>query len=153
MAYDNNGQNLFLLKRALAHSFDFRGRSRRSELLFYSIAASLLSVIFAFALLPIATPLLLGAIRIVLLIPTVSLFARRLHDQDKGIVWMLPWVASVLMEALRLANQLGDGPIWRPSWPIQLAGIILGIITLVLALWPGTIGTNRFGPDPRLEEA
>jgi uncharacterized membrane protein YhaH (DUF805 family) len=35
----------------------------------------------------------------------------------------------------------------------MIAALFLVIATFLLYVWPNTAGTNRYGPDPRLETA
>jgi uncharacterized membrane protein YhaH (DUF805 family) len=54
------------------------------------------------------------------LIPSIAVGARRLHDTDRSGWWLL----------------------------IALIPFIGAIVLLVFFVLPGTQGTNRFGPDP-----
>lgn len=57
---------------------------------------------------------------LLLLLPTLSVAARRLHDRDKSGWWLLIWLLPLVGE----------------------------IIFLVWIVQRGTNGDNRFGPDP-----
>ena len=69
--------------------------------------------------------------------------AKRLHDRDKSAWWLLLFYAvpSVLSSA---ADRIEGG------------GIILHLVSFAITIWAiielgflrGTIGPNRFGPDP-----
>ena len=122
---------------------DFSGRSRRKEywmfvlftLLLYAVIGILVAVIggatgafspdagpdipvFGWVVLAIIMILVLG-----LLVPTLAVIVRRLHDQDKSGWFIL----------------------------IQLIPYIGGIILLIFMFIEGTKGENRFGPDPKGE--
>ena len=59
-----------------------------------------------------------------LLIPRIAVFVRRMHDIDKS-----GWLALILF--------------------IPIVG---GVIGFIMALLPGTMGYNDYGPDPKMEE-
>ena len=66
--------------------------------------------------------LLSGIYSLAVLIPTLAVLVRRLHDIDRTGWWIL----------------------------INLIPLIGTIVLLVFALMPGTPGSNRYGPDPKL---
>jgi uncharacterized membrane protein YhaH (DUF805 family) len=90
---------------------------------------------------------LLLAVLAILYIPLIwislAIGAKRLHDRDKSAWWLLLFylVPSVLSTA---GNHAGDG------------GIILELVSFAITVWAfvelgclrGTVGANRFGPDP-----
>lgn len=114
---------------------DFSGRSRRTEYwmftLGYVIALVILGVIMAIggALgdsngvsgLSVTAIAVLGVVVLALFIPSLAVQVRRFHDQDKS------------------------------GWFVLLGFIpyIGGLIVLVFMCLPGTVGDNRFGPDPK----
>lgn len=126
---------------------DFQGRSRRKEywmfalfLFIIGIAFGILSSIFAPTAMPVgpdgmpdptAAPamsggmsfmlILLGIFYLAILIPSIAVTVRRLHDQDKS-GWM------VLLGLIPLVG---------------------GLILFIFMLLEGTRGPNRFGPDPK----
>jgi uncharacterized membrane protein YhaH (DUF805 family) len=79
---------------------------------------------------------------LILLLPTLSCGARRLHDTGRAGWWMmllylpyLGWIAAAGNRSLML---------------IAAGAIIVGAVALViLLLLPGTPMENRFGADPR----
>jgi uncharacterized membrane protein YhaH (DUF805 family) len=161
MAYDSGAENLALLKRAVTGTFDFAGRSRRTELLYYAIATALISAVLGFvAMVTLSWTASLVAnmvFRLLLALPFFALFARRLHDQNRSAWWAL--ILPVIF-AFDIARQLdfifiGNG-IEADRYPVGGSinlwiGVPMTLAYLVLAFLPGTDGPNRFGPDPRLE--
>jgi uncharacterized membrane protein YhaH (DUF805 family) len=91
---------------------------------------------------------LLLVLLVILYIPLIwislAIGAKRLHDRDKSAWWLLLFylVPSVLSTA---GNHAGD------------IGIILQLVSFAITVWAfvelgclrGTVGPNRFGPDPR----
>jgi uncharacterized membrane protein YhaH (DUF805 family) len=106
----------------------FSGRARRMEYWYFV----LFNLIVAFVLALIDTllgtttgvssfGLLSGLYGLAVLIPTLALWVRRLHDIDRTGWWLL----------------------------INLVPLIGTIVLLVFALTPGTPGSNQYGPDPK----
>ncbi|KQX18660.1 hypothetical protein ASD39_18820 [Sphingomonas sp. Root50] len=161
MAHNNKTEYIALLGRTLAKSLDFSGRSRRTEVVYYWIATALLSTVFAFiisTLLPLVAALVINQIlKLTFALPFFALLVRRLHDQDRPGWWalMLPAILSLdILATIRFILVIygaGSEADTDPS-PIELwIGLPLVFTALVLTFLPGTIGLNRFGPDPRLE--
>ena len=106
----------------------FSGRSRRMEywyfVLFNIIVAVVLSLIDRLTGTFSAASnigLLSGIYALAVLIPTLAVTVRRVHDIDRTGWWIL----------------------------INLIPLIGTIVLLVFELTPGTPGSNRFGPDPK----
>ena len=104
---------------------DFSGRSRRKE--FWTFAAInfiigiVIGILARIPLLGIIFKIVSVLFSLAILIPGIALSIRRLHDTNRpGIMLLL---------AL-----------------IPLAG---AIIILVFAAQPGTVGENKYGPDPK----
>ena len=101
----------------------FTGRARRKEYWMFVLAYTLLYV--AIMVISSASETIGGLLMLVfalgLLIPSLALGFRRLHDIDKSAWWLL----------------------------IGLIPIIGALVLLYFAVLPGTVGPNRFGPDPK----
>jgi uncharacterized membrane protein YhaH (DUF805 family) len=155
---DSIGDNAELLKRTLTHVTDFSGRSRRTEVIYYWIAAVLIGVVLNFTatmFAPYETSLLVAeTLRFVIVIPMFALFVRRVHDQSRSGWWAALLPLSVLLSLpLVLTEVRGDVSAImaaKTSAPAVVSGV-LGLAVFVICLLPGTEGANRYGPDPRLE--
>jgi len=88
------------------------------------------------------------------LIPSIAVGVRRLHDIDRSGWWML---APVLIMVLALVSALGrlganpDASMFGFGVFFLIALFVAGIMGIVLLVWfcmHGTRGPNRFGPDP-----
>jgi uncharacterized membrane protein YhaH (DUF805 family) len=113
--------------QAIASGFkkyvDFTGRAARSEFWFWTLFAVLASIVggaIDFVLFPdvLASPVQ-SIVGLVLFLPGLAVSIRRLHDID------------------------------RTGWWFLLVFTVIGLI--VLLVWycmRGTLGPNRFGPDP-----
>lgn len=71
---------------------------------------------------------LLGLYALAILVPSIAVVVRRLHDRDMSGWWYLGVIVASM---------------------IPFVGFIAGIAFLVLMFLPGTPGPNRFGPDPK----
>ncbi len=114
---------------------DFSGRSRRTEYWMFTLGYVIALVILAILLgvagaigdpngisgLSVTALAVLGLLVLALFIPSLAVQVRRFHDQDKS------------------------------GWFVLLGFIpyIGGLIVIVFMCLPGTVGDNRFGPDPK----
>lgn len=89
--------------------------------------------------------------QLVLLYPSYALGAKRFQDRNKpGILAIIPIGLSILQTLLTLIGAMGN-----PLAPNAL-DFGFGIVMLVIGIWflielgilKGTVGENRFGPDP-----
>ena len=111
---------------------DFNGRARRSEywlfFLFYMVVSFVLGIIGGMVMGP-ADPTnpfgganILGLIwGLAMLVPSLAVGVRRLHDTDRSGWWLL----------------------------IGLIPIIGFIVLIIFYVLDGTPGSNKFGPDPK----
>ena len=85
------------------------------------------------------------AFTVVSLISGFAVGIKRLHDRDKSGWWILLfYLAPSLLGSIANANE-------HP-----LAGFVLGVGSFVISIWAlvelgflrGTVGPNRYGPDP-----
>jgi uncharacterized membrane protein YhaH (DUF805 family) len=148
--------------------FGFSGRiNRRRYWLF--IPVSLAYVLFGFALavpyvlidrptgdqplspLGTLTIAMVGIVAAAFLLSTLSIYVQRLHDRNKSAWWLVPFV--FLPNAMQVLLDHRDAFINKIQ--PDLAAILV-IAAAALALWAfvelgvlrGTVGANRFGPDP-----
>jgi uncharacterized membrane protein YhaH (DUF805 family) len=123
--------------KALKQYADFGGRARRTEFWMFVLVNVVISVVLgivdtatgtanAYAVGGAASfsPGILGGLYgLAVLIPSIAVTVRRLHDTDRSGWWFL----------------------------IQLIPIVGGIVLLVFVCLEGTRGPNRFGADPKQE--
>ncbi|HXC55683.1 MAG TPA: DUF805 domain-containing protein [Rhizomicrobium sp.] len=112
----------WFMKVVTQHYFDFNGRARRAEfwwyILVYLIIAIVLNVIDGMVHL---NGILGGLFGLALLLPSLGVMVRRLHDTNRS-GW---WYFIIL---------------------VPLVGIVLLIIWFAAE---GTKGPNTYGPDPK----
>jgi len=159
MAQQANPDALALVLRAITGIVTFRGRSRRSELVYYWIAAMLLSTMIGLIphQLPVRTGWMLDqATQLLVFLPIFAQFARRLHDANLSGWWtlLLPPIMAfsvyssarfVFRDAQTGASMLPDLPLWASLF--QIGGVLFALAVILVI--PGTEGPNRYGPDPR----
>lgn len=122
---------------------DFQGRSRRSEywwVALFNVIVFGVGTVLAMVLGgvnfetgemgPLAYVIfgLLGLYALGIIVPSIALFVRRLHDINQT-----GWIYLGLLV-------LGFVP---------LIGLLASIAQIVIACIPGTVGTNKYGPDPK----
>jgi uncharacterized membrane protein YhaH (DUF805 family) len=106
----------------------FSGRSRRAEYWYFVLFNIIVGIVLGWIDALLGTRgsyagagLLSGIYGLAVLIPTLAVSVRRLHDIDRTGWWIL----------------------------IGLVPLIGGIVLLVFALLDGTPGDNRYGPNPK----
>jgi len=129
----------------------FSGRAARPEFWWFTLFNVGLGAVFlALAYLTGAWTLfdaLDSLTSLALLLPSLAVAARRLHDTDRSGWWqflpILPALPVVIVPARLLTF---DGTL---AYVLIAAFIGTLILLIVWLASPGTWGENRFGPDPR----
>jgi uncharacterized membrane protein YhaH (DUF805 family) len=152
----------------------FNGRSRRKEYWMWTLFVILASIVTGIldsvlglggetALEPGATPngfmyaiglmggLLSTLFVLATLIPAFAVSVRRLHDVDRTGWWLivsfLPYLAGLALVVRAGSTGSVDG-VAIVGAILLLVGAIASIVMLVWFCTSGTVGANRFGPDP-----
>lgn len=143
----------------------FRGRARRKEYwMFVLVNVSISVILFGGDVLirggleraMAASIGLSGAYGLAVLLPSVAVQVRRLHDLDRTGWWMLmvlvPQGVGWLVGLLRLVDSRDTFGLSDPQHPVlMVAGILImagGLILFIFFCMKGTSGSNRYGPDP-----
>jgi len=148
---------------------DFSGRSRRKEFWMFSLGYMLLTLLMLAIFIAVAGTAFLGAldgnadpaamtstlagmgvllilylvIGLGLIIPSIAVSVRRLHDIDRS-----GWWVAVFYGLAVLSGAFGqDGS--ALGLVFNLVYVAAAITLLVFTLLPGTRGPNRFGEDPK----
>ena len=100
---------------------NFNGRAQRSEFWWFALFSFIVSVILGIiaTALPVLT-FLEWVYSLAVLLPSLAVTVRRLHDTDRTAWWLLLYLIPVL------------------GW----------IALLIMCALPGTGGPNRYGPNP-----
>jgi uncharacterized membrane protein YhaH (DUF805 family) len=159
---------------------DFNGRSQRMEYWMFYLFNFLIGIVFAILTTVLggtaaiagneSTALAAGGavgvisiaqliVNLGLLIPTLAVSVRRLHDTDRSGWWLLAPLAGLPVFLIGLAGtgisvlQPGGTPNFGGMFAILAIGGLLtlgfGIMVFVFTCLDGTRGPNRFGPDPK----
>jgi uncharacterized membrane protein YhaH (DUF805 family) len=182
-----------LIFQPLVRYADFNGRSRRSEFWLWVLFRIILGCVLASGMMAIvvnslpqlesnpeiflrnyfiASPLL-TLVNLGLLIPTLAVGVRRLHDINRSGWWIiLPYVVAFVgviafliffgTSLVQLFSENPEGDLSEAD-AIQLVlsslsslllcivvpSLITWVVMLIFYVSEGTIGPNRFGPDPK----
>lgn len=152
-------EHVALFKRSIVGTFDYTGRSRRTEVAILWIATMLTtSVASGFTDFLIFPQDLLAQVvlSVGLMLPSFALFVCRLHDQDRSGWWGLLLVLFTMLSIYQtlertlltpppeLAHRLPALPAW-----FIVIGFSIWLLIMTFVIAPGTDGPNRYGPDPR----
>lgn len=156
MAYDSGAQDARMIMRTVRGTFDFAGRSRRTEMVYYGIATALVGVMINFPAGLILPALWAGFLQMTLAmlfaVPTFALFVRRLHDQGKAGWWVILLGALLAAHAYQNILILSAGPgAFLLEERLMRVAMAMSILIVILSFWPGTDGPNAYGADPREE--
>ena len=123
----------------------FKGRASRSEFWWFCLFTLILNMIVALVglLLPALGSIVSAVQALWLLLPTVGVTTRRLHDRNLSGWWQVLPLAAVL-PAIAGAVLGADGLLVLAGSAAALASLGL----LVVYALKGTSGSNRFGSDP-----
>lgn len=152
---------------------DFQGRSRRMEywmfalfiflvymvfgVIFFAIGGSALLLSASGGASPdatmgnVAVPLIgMAAILVifllVILIPSIAVGVRRLHDVNRSGWWLIvPTVISLVSSVIPFISP----DLFILSGILSVVSLIGSLVLIVFAFLEGTKGPNRFGPDPK----
>ncbi len=154
---------------------EFNGRSRRMEFWMYQLGLWILNIVLGVIVMMVGAASMasasadnpgagivgmmagMGVLSIVfvvlglgLLIPSIAVAVRRLHDTNRSGFWLLLpiglYIAIIAMAMMAAAaNSSAMGAIVLIVWLLFMASAIM---LLVFYCLPGTPGPNKYGPDP-----
>lgn len=155
MAYDPRAEKLMLLRRCVTGLFDFTGRSRRTELVVFLVAMTVIQFVIALVWIIFSLPFSISGnldyyTKTAFWILAIPIFVRRLHDQNRTgwLAVIMPILAGLDFYA-HYQFEVGNLLVPKLGYPYNVLQSILGLVFLLLLFWPGTKGDNRFAPDPR----
>ncbi|MGN0029740.1 MAG: DUF805 domain-containing protein [Marinilabiliaceae bacterium] len=120
-----------VFKKCMTTDFaNFSGRARRREYWLFALATFIISALLKVLALFVATTesaALIGIVSFVvivysvgILIPSLSVTVRRLHDIGRSGLWLLLYLT-----------------------------VVGGLVIFIFSLLPGTVGDNQYGADPK----
>lgn len=113
------------VKSVFGNYATFQGRACRSEYWFFYLFYTLVYIVAMIVDTVTGVPILTIVSALALLVPSLAVGVRRLHDTDRSGWWLL----------------------------IPLVPLIGGILLLIWTCSRGTTGDNRFGSDPLSDDA
>jgi uncharacterized membrane protein YhaH (DUF805 family) len=133
----------------------FSGRASRAEYWWFAIATFVISLVFT--VIDDVAGSEIGLLGIVfnlgVLIPTISVTVRRLHDTGRTGWWiLLPIVSGAIFGSFVIRESLAETFDAREPTSLDLTSTFAFLSSCVLLtifmILRGTNGPNRFGPDP-----
>ena len=157
---------------------DFSGRSRRMEfwmwqLFKFGVVMAFYVILFAVAGSAIFSgdptalaatggivlilSLVLMLFMLAIIVPDIAVAVRRLHDTERSGWWILaplvPYLLMILLGTMVVADPSMAGTVGILVMVCMLAALALGITLLVFYFLEGTRGPNKYGADPKAENA
>ena len=161
---------------------DFSGRSRRMEfwmwqlfqIIVYAIVVVLMMVLGGGAAMMMggggdpSSMMAAGGIAMIImllylvyclavLIPSIAVAVRRLHDTNRTGWWVLaplaPYVLMIVAGMMAVGSPDSAGFAGILAMVSLIAVLVLALVLLVFYLLDGTPGPNKYGPDPKGRQA
>ena len=91
------------------------------------------------------------------LIPSIAVAVRRLHDTDRTGWWVLaplaPYLVMIVAGMMAAGSPDSGGLAAILALLAMIAMVVLSLVLLVFYFLEGTRGPNRYGPDPKGQDA
>ena len=95
--------------------------------------------------------IVIGIVWLGLIVPSLAVAVRRLHDTNRSGFWLFayvgPYIVGYIIAIAGAASE--SAAMTMVGGLITLLGFIGAIVLLVFMCLPGTVGPNRYGPDPK----
>jgi uncharacterized membrane protein YhaH (DUF805 family) len=147
--------------KALQNYGNFNGRASRQEYWTFAIISFCISLILGLLGLfnNIVGSMFLSQIyNLLVLIPSLSIITRRLHDIDKSGWWAIYLTIPAIISMVLIILISVSGDIYNTTAIVIPVSILLGLVfygsiiwLLILLCKKGTIGENKYGQDPNEE--
>lgn len=138
------------------HYVDFDGRVGRLQFWWYIAVYVAVAILVSIVASITFTGAGLRALYwLALLLPTLGIMARRLHDTGRTASWVLllavPWMLTILMGLITFLSFMTFGllGVLFVFWPIiGLASLGAVVLLIYFCVQPGTTGPNEYGAEP-----
>ena len=135
---------------------DFSGRAPRAEYWWFYLGSVIVSFGLGIVDSALGTAVIGGVFNLAVLVPSLAVTVRRLHDIDRTGWWLLAIVGvfgiiGAMGVVAGLNASFGSASMAGSFTLVVLAlvaMIAVGITMLVFMVTEGTQGDNRYGPDP-----
>lgn len=140
--------------RPLKRFAKFSGRAPRAEFWWFYLATIVVDRILTAVDSSLIgfEGILAGSFSLIILLPSIAVTVRRLHDTGRSGWWV---VAMIALLALAVASYVGGGLDESFEGPWAWSTVVLGVAALTMAVTlfvftvsPGSPQTNRYGADP-----
>lgn len=131
----------------------FSGRAPRAEYWWFYLGTVVVGIITQIIDTLAGTAFVNLVVSLVLLVPTISVTVRRLHDTDRSGWWLVALLLPFLVVgfAIGLTGTAFPDVFEGMTWLIVIAAIafiLLAIALFVFMVTEGTHGPNSYGDDP-----
>ena len=130
----------------------FSGRARRAEYWWFILLCTILSLIGVFLDRITGIKMFGLIVSLALFIPNLSVSFRRMHDINRSGWWQaVGFIGSTVLTVGLLLIGYGGRPNAILAVLVLLGLLLLLAYSILLLVWlcqRGTVGDNRFGPDP-----
>lgn len=98
---------------------------------------------------------LYGIFALAVIIPSIAVAVRRLHDTNRSGWWFLAPIVPYFIGAFSIGagaasgSQSGLAAAGLLGMVAMLAALVLGLVLIVFYFLEGTKGPNKYGPDPK----
>ena len=146
--------------KVLKNYATFSGRARRKEYWMFTLISIIISIVLGiidnalglhigepsirFGVETEANGILSSIFSLVILIPSLAVSTRRLHDINKSGWWIASFYVSIFVIAF-LTVFIG--------FVALIAILVIAIWFIVLLATNGDVGSNQYGPDPKNENS
>ena len=95
-----------------------------------------------------------GLLWLAVIVPTIAVGVRRLHDTNRTGWWMLgpiiPYLVGFVLILPTMKNPENPPALASAGGAgiLMLVGMIMAIVIFIFTVLPGTKGTNKYGADP-----
>lgn len=140
--------------RPLQKYGDFSGRAPRAEYWWFYLGTVVVGFIVGIidGILGSDVGWLGLVVNLALIVPTVAVTVRRLHDTDRTGWWLLsvivPFTSLVVFAGVGILDGQINSPLTAPFWISLFLVVVAAVLLFIFMVLPGTGGPNNFGEDP-----
>ena len=143
------------IKKGFNNYFVFGGRATRAEFWWWQLFNVAIQIVGSIVDAVTGLPGILGTLLgLALLIPSISLATRRLHDINKSgwwqLLWLLPVAIGIIIALVSWIADLHDWAFYGTAIAILIVFTLIVVVLLIyLYVRQGDDGSNKYGEDPR----
>lgn len=148
--------------KVLRQYADFTGRAHRTEYWMFVLVSTVISIVLTIVDYSVGLQLgeaaggaaygvLSGVYSLAVLLPSLAVAARRLHDTDRSGWWQLITFAPFVLMMVVIPFGVGtpSAAVSVVVGVLALATLVAAVVLIVILATDGSPGSNRFGPNPK----